>query len=153
MPQTIPIHPRVGVGCLVWKDARILLIRRGKPPGYGEWSLPGGSQELGETLFAAAEREVREETGVMARARGVLTAVDNIVRDADGTLRFHYTIVDVEADWIAGEPVAGDDALDARWADLAACEALVAWEPLKLVLRTAFASRTSGTKQRPTAIA
>jgi len=136
-----PPHPRVGVGCLVWKDGQVLLIRRGKPPGYGEWSLPGGSQELGETLFAAAEREVMEETGVRAQARSVLTAVDNIVHDADGRLAFHYTIVDVEADWIAGDPVPGDDALDARWADLAACEALVAWEPLKQVLRTAFARR------------
>lgn len=134
-------HPRVGVGCLVWKDGQVLLIRRGKPPGYGEWSLPGGSQELGETLFAAAEREVREETGIVARARSILTAVDNIVRDADGTLRFHYTIVDVTADWLSGEPVPGDDALDARWAGLAECEALVAWEPLKQVLRAAFAHR------------
>ncbi|MFV3128140.1 NUDIX hydrolase [Niveispirillum sp. KHB5.9] len=133
-----PTHPRVGVGCLVWKDGQVLLIRRGKPPGYGEWSLPGGSQELGETLFEAAEREVREETGVVARARSILTAVDNIVRDGDGTLRFHYTIVDVAADWLSGDPVPADDALDARWATLADCEALVAWEPLKQVLRGAF---------------
>lgn len=138
MPSSTLTHPRVGVGCLVWKDGQVLLIRRGKPPGNGEWSLPGGSQELGETLFAAAEREVIEETGVTAQARSVLTAVDNIVHDADGRLAFHYTIVDVEADWIAGEPVPGDDALDARWADLAACEALVAWEPLRAVLRDAF---------------
>ncbi|OYQ36547.1 phosphohydrolase [Niveispirillum lacus] len=136
-----PTHPRVGVGCLVWKDGQVLLIRRGKPPGYGEWSLPGGSQELGETLFEAAEREVREETGIIARARSILTAVDNIVRDADGTLRFHYTIVDVTADWVSGDPVPGDDALDARWAPLSECEQLVGWEPLKQVLRTAFRDR------------
>jgi len=136
-----PSHPLVGVGCLVWKDGQVLLIRRGKPPGYGEWSLPGGRQELGETLFAAAEREVREETGVTARARSFLTAVDNIVRDGDGNLLFHYTIIDVTADWVSGDPVAGDDALDARWASLADCEALVAWEPLKQVLRAAFSAQ------------
>lgn len=141
MSVAILTHPRVGVGCLVWKQARLLLVRRGKPPGHGEWSLPGGSQELGETLFQAAEREVLEETGVTARARSVLTAVDNIVHDAAGALLFHYTIVDVEADWQAGEPVAGDDALDARWASRDECEALVAWEPLKQVLRMAFARR------------
>lgn len=135
------IHPRVGVGCLVWKGDDILLIRRGKPPGMGEWSLPGGSQELGETLFQAAEREVREETGIQARARSVLTAVDGITRDADGTLLFHYTIVDVEADWIDGEPVPGDDALAARWATQSEADALVAWEPLRQVLRMAFAKR------------
>lgn len=138
MPHPAPTRPRVGVGCLVWKDGQVLLIKRGKPPGYGEWSLPGGSQELGETLFQAAEREVREETGVTAHARSILTAVDNIVRDADGLLRFHYTIVDVTADWVSGDPVPADDALDARWATLAECEALVAWEPLKQVLRAAF---------------
>lgn len=140
MSDLPPTHPRVGVGCLVWKDGQVLLIRRGKPPGYGEWSLPGGSQELGETLFEAAVREVWEETGVVAHARSILTAVDNIVRDRDGTLRFHYTIVDVTADWLSGEPVPGDDALDARWATLADCEALVTWEPLKQVLRAAFST-------------
>lgn len=141
MPASPLIHPRVGVGCLVWKGDDILLIRRGKPPGMGEWSLPGGSQELGETLFQAAEREVREETGIQARARSVLTAVDGITRDTDGTLLFHYTIVDVEADWVAGEPVPGDDALDARWATQTEAEALVAWTPLKQVLRMAFTKR------------
>lgn len=139
--MSAPTHPRVGVGCLVWKQGQVLLIRRGKPPGLGEWSLPGGSQELGETLFQTAEREVREETGITARACRILTAVDNIVHDDAGRLTFHYTIIDVEADWLAGDPVASDDALDARWADLATCEALVAWEPLKQVLRTAFARR------------
>ena len=134
-------HPRVGVGCLVWKQGQVLLIRRGKPPGQGEWSLPGGSQELGETLFQAAEREVREETGITAQAHGILTAVDSIVHDDAGRLTFHYTIIDVEADWLAGDPVAGDDALDARWADLDACEALVAWSPLKQILRLAFSRR------------
>lgn len=141
MPPAPLTHPRVGVGCLVWKGDRVLLIRRGKPPGLGEWSLPGGSQELGETLFAAAEREVREETGVMARARSVLTAVDGITRDADGALLFHYTIVDVEADWVSGDPVPADDALDARWATREEAEALVAWKPLKQVLRMAFERR------------
>lgn len=141
MSHSAPTHPRVGVGCLVWKDGQVLLIRRGKPPGHGEWSLPGGSQELGETLFEAAVREVREETGVVADPQSILTAVDNIVRDAEGRLRFHYTIVDVTAEWLSGDPVPGDDALDARWATLAQCEELVAWEPLKQVLRAAFADR------------
>lgn len=141
MPSSSLTHPRVGVGCLVWKGDQVLLIRRGKPPGLGEWSLPGGGQELGETLFQAAEREVREETGVQARARSVLTAVDGITRDADDTLLFHYTIVDVEADWIAGEPVPADDALDARWATQAEAAQLVAWKPLRQVLTMAFDRR------------
>lgn len=134
-------HPRVGVGCIVWKGDRILLVQRGKPPGEGEWSLPGGSQELGETLFEAAVREVQEETGVTAEAMSVLTAVDNIVHDAGGALLFHYTIVDVVAEWRAGDPVANDDARAVCWATAAEWEELVAWEPLKQVLRRAWAER------------
>lgn len=136
-----PAHPRVGVGCIVWKGDRLLLVRRGKPPGYGEWSLPGGSQELAETLFAAAEREVWEETGVQARATAVLTAVDNIVHGTDGALLFHYTIVNVLADWLSGDPVAADDVLDARWATLEQADGLVAWDPLRQVLHLAAARR------------
>lgn len=135
------LHPRVGVGCIVWKGDSVLLIRRGKPPGLGEWSLPGGSQELGETLFEAAAREVLEETGVVARPLAVLTAVDNIVRDAAGGIAFHYTIVDVVADWQAGEPLAATDVLDARWATRDEWRALVAWSPLLEVLEMAWAAR------------
>lgn len=133
-----PTHPRVGVGCIVFKDDRVLLIRRAKPPGMGEWSLPGGAQELGETLFEAAVREVREETGVTVTPRAIFTAVDNIVRDEDGAIAFHYTIIDVLADWVAGVPVPGTDASDARWADAGEAQRLVAWEPLRAVLRDAF---------------
>lgn len=146
----IPLtHPRVGVGCIVWKGDQILLIQRGKPPGEGEWSLPGGSQELGETLFQAAIREVREETGVEAVALSVLTAVDNIVHDAAGALLFHYTIVDVVAEWQAGEPVAGDDARAVCWAGPEEWERLVAWGPLRDVLRLAWQGRCDGAMAPP----
>lgn len=141
-------HPRVGVGCIVWKGAQVLLVQRGKPPGEGEWSLPGGSQELGETLFEAAIREVREETGVEAEALSVLTAVDNIVHDAAGALLFHYTIIDVVAEWQAGEPVAADDARAVRWATVAEWEKLVVWAPLKTVLRQAWMERQEMLRSR-----
>jgi ADP-ribose pyrophosphatase YjhB (NUDIX family) len=135
-----PDRPRVGVGVVVLRAAaeaagpEVLLVRRGRPPGQGQWSLPGGSQELGETLFAGAEREAREETGVTVRATGVITAVDTIERDADGRIAFHYTIVDVAADWIAGEPVADDDALDARFAPVAEALRLVEWAVTRHVI-------------------
>ncbi len=139
--QGHPGHPRVGVGVVVWKGDALLLIRRAKPPGEGRWSLPGGRQELGETLFDTAFREVREEAGVVCRPTGVLTAVDNIERDADGRVAFHYTIVEVVAEWVEGEPVAGDDALAARWATRDAWEALVDWAPMLEVLRLAWGRR------------
>lgn len=129
------------MGVIVWKGDAILLVRRGKPPGVGQWTPPGGSQELGETLFATAVREVREEAGLEIRPTGILTAVDSIVRDPDGSVRFHYSIVEVVAEWVAGDPVAGDDALEARWATRAEWEALVTWAPVMDVLRQAWTAR------------
>lgn len=148
-PPQPPVHafpdqPRVGVGCIVWKGDAVLLVRRGKPPGEGEWSLPGGSQELGETLAGTAAREVLEETGIVARPTGVLTAVDSIIRDPDGRIRFHFTIVNVQADWLSGEPVPGDDALEARWATVDEWRYLVAWPALLEVLDLARMRRTQG---------
>jgi ADP-ribose pyrophosphatase YjhB (NUDIX family) len=144
-----PERPRVGVGAVVFRagaDGRpeVLLVRRGRPPGEGQWSLPGGSQELGETLFACAEREAREETGVAVRAAGVLTAVDTIERDADGRVAFHYTIVDVLADWISGEPQAADDALDARFAPVDEALRLVQWDVTRRVIADAAAAWPAG---------
>jgi 8-oxo-dGTP diphosphatase len=140
-PLPAPTSPKVGVGVVVWRGKQVLLIRRGKQPGYGQWSLPGGSQELGETLFEAAAREVMEETGVTVAPLGILTAVDNIVRGDDGAVQFHYTIIDVAADWVAGEPVASDDAMDAKWADEAEWNRLIEWPILRQVLAEAAAAR------------
>ncbi len=119
----------------------MLLIQRGNPPAAGEWSLPGGSQELGETLFEAAAREVMEETGVTVRPTAVLTAVDSIVRDENQDVAFHYTIVDVLAEYVAGVPVPGDDARDARWATLAEVKRLVAWTATRDVIERSVQDR------------
>ena len=141
LTHSYPDHPRVGVGTIVWKGPALLLVQRGNAPGAGRWSVPGGRQELGETVFETAVREVREETGIVCRPTGVLTAVDSIDRDADGRVSFHYTIVEVVADWVAGQPVAGDDALAARWATREEWEGLVDWAPMLAVLRLAWDSR------------
>lgn len=107
--------PRVGVGAVVFKDARVLLVKRGTPPSDGLWAIPGGRLELGETLQQAAEREILEETGVVIRAGNPVFTFDVIERNAAGEIRFHYVIVDLGAEYISGEPAPNDDALEARW--------------------------------------
>ena len=110
-----PSTPRVAVGAVVFKDDRILLVRRGQPPSEDLWAIPGGSVEIGETLQEAAEREILEETGITIRAGKPVYTFDSIQRDGDGKIRFHYVIVDLGADYISGDPIAGDDAIEARW--------------------------------------
>ncbi|RJQ84287.1 MAG: NUDIX domain-containing protein [Desulfobacteraceae bacterium] len=116
LPQpAYPDHPRLAVGAVVFKDNRVLLVQRGNPPGQGQWAIPGGSVRLGETLQQAAEREIFEETGIVIHAREPVLTFDVVDRDADGRVRFHYVIVDLAADYLSGELLAGDDATAARW--------------------------------------
>jgi ADP-ribose pyrophosphatase len=111
-----PQAPIVGVAAVVLRGAEILLIRRGREPMLGTWSLPGGALELGETTAEGVAREVFEETGVRVRPVEIVATLDRIVRDDDGRVRFHYVLVE----WMcvaegASEIVCGDDAAEARW--------------------------------------
>ncbi len=110
-----PDVPRVAVGAIIFRDGRVLLVKRGQPPSQGQWAIPGGRVELGETLQAAAEREINEETGLTIRAGNPAHTFDVIVRDDAGRVRFHYVIVDLLADDLGGELRPGDDAREARW--------------------------------------
>ena len=115
-PNTVyPDAPRVAVGAIVFKDRKVLLVKRGHPPAEGVWAIPGGSVKLGETLQEAAEREIREETGLTIRAREPAFTFESLHRDNNGDIRYHYVIVDLMADYISGKPHPGDDALDVRW--------------------------------------
>ena len=117
-----PNTPQVGVGAIVIKNNKILLIKRGIPPSKGLWAIPGGCLELGETLPEAAEREIKEETGINIQAKHPVYTFDIIYRDDEGNVQWHYVVVDFLADYISGEPKGADDAVDARW---------LAWEELK----------------------
>jgi 8-oxo-dGTP diphosphatase len=110
-----PDLPRVAVGAMVFKDNKVLLIRRAKPPAQGLWALPGGSVNLGETLQQAAEREIFEETGITIMATKPVFTFDLIEKDENNRVRFHYIIIDLLADYISGTPQAGDDAEEVRW--------------------------------------
>ncbi len=111
-----PESPIPAVAVVVRRNRdEFLMIQRGKEPRKGTWTVPGGSIELGETLKEAAEREVREETGLSVRALRAFGAIDAIYRDSKGRLEFHYVIIYMEAEYLGGEPAAGDDAMSVRW--------------------------------------
>lgn len=110
-----PTRPLVGIGVVLIKPGAVLLVRRGKPPNSGAWSVPGGAQKLGETVEEAARRELLEETGLEAGPLALACTVNSIHRDDAGRVQYHYTIIDFAAAWIGGQPVAGGDVLDARF--------------------------------------
>jgi 8-oxo-dGTP diphosphatase len=110
-----PDRPLVGVGAIVIKDGKVLLVERGIPPSKGIWAIPGGLLKLGETLQEGAEREILEETGITIRAGDPVYSFNFLERDEQGPIRFHYVVVDMLGDYISGEAKGDDDALDARW--------------------------------------
>jgi ADP-ribose pyrophosphatase YjhB (NUDIX family) len=125
------------VGVVVLKDDSVLLIHRGNPPYVGEWSLPGGSQHVGETVRETAAREVLEETGVHIGEPVFLEVIDAIIRDDDDRPQYHYTLIDFAAEWTGGEPVAADDATHAEWIDLHRIGELEMWEKTREMIRKA----------------
>lgn len=116
MAREYPIAPVAAVGGVVLDGDRVLLVRRALPPRQGEWSLPGGRLELGESLADGAAREVREETGLEVAVGPVVEVFDRVHRDDAGGIRFHFVIVDFLCRVTGGTLAAGDDAAEARWA-------------------------------------
>ncbi len=136
-----PARPIVGVGVLVFKANELLLIQRGKPPKVGEWSLPGGAIELGETLWQAAEREILEECGIQIANCELLETVDIVLRDDSGRVQYHYVIVDFIADYAGGEARAASDALSAQWMTRRTVDLLELREATRRVIAKGFARR------------
>lgn len=115
MQREYPDRPIVGVGAIIVDQGRVLLARRGNPPRMGQWSLPGGVVELGETLRAAAEREALEETGLVVEAGEVVEVLDRIIPGSNGTVQFHYVLIDFLCTCRGGELRAGGDAAEVSW--------------------------------------
>jgi 8-oxo-dGTP diphosphatase len=111
--------PVPAVIAVIVREGMTLLVRRANPPDAGLWGFPGGKIEYGETVEAAALRELFEETAVTAEARGVITTLDIIERIPSGDPRQHFILIAVRCRWLSGIPVAADDALEARWFPIA----------------------------------
>jgi 8-oxo-dGTP diphosphatase len=123
MKREYPESPLVGVGAIIvdrqhdnhGDENRVLLIRRGQAPLLGEWSLPGGVLECGETLREAVAREVREETGLVVETSEMLGVYERLVRGDEGRMRYHYVLIDFLCRPVGGDLKAGSDAADVRW--------------------------------------
>jgi len=133
-----PARPIVGVGAVILDGDRVLLVRRGREPLKGEWSIPGGAVEVGETLEAAIAREVREETGLEIDIIGVATVLDRIRLDADGRARFHYVLVDFVCRPIGGSARCASDADAIEWVGIDALEDRCVAETTIRVIRNAY---------------
>jgi len=137
-PRENPTRPWVGIGVLAFRGEDVLLVRRGRPPRLGEWSLPGGAQRLGERAEDAARRELREEAGIEVGALELLAVVDAITSGEDGAgPRFHYTIIDYLAQWQSGEPRAGGDVTEVAWCASADPSAYGLWPEAMRVIALA----------------
>jgi 8-oxo-dGTP diphosphatase len=147
MKRDYPDRPIVGVGAVIIDQARVLLIKRGSPPLLGEWSLPGGVVELGETLRAAAEREALEETGLLVKAGEVIEVLDRIIPGREGAPQYHYVLIDFLCTVQGGKLCAGGDAADVRWAKESELAEYKLEQPAVEVISKAFEKSTSETRR------
>ena len=115
MKREYPEQPLVGVGAIIVEDGRVALIKRGHAPLLGEWSIPGGALEVGETLREAAVREALEETGLAVAPLDLLGVFDRVIRDDGGKVLYHYVLIDFLCRRTGGELTAAGDAAEARW--------------------------------------
>jgi 8-oxo-dGTP diphosphatase len=115
MQREYPERPIIGVGAIIVKDGKVVLVKRGKPPLAGQWSVPGGVLEVGETLREGIVREVLEETGLKVEPLDLLGVFDRLMKDEKGQVMYHYVLVDFLCQAVGGELQAASDVDDARW--------------------------------------
>jgi 8-oxo-dGTP diphosphatase len=145
-----PDTPLVGVGAVVLDGERVLLIRRGQEPMKGQWSIPGGALEVGETLLEGVRREVREETGLDVEPMELVEVLDRIARDAEGRVQYHYVLVDYLCRVTGGSLCCATDATEARWASREELEGVAAFTVA--VIEKAMALRAASGASIPPAV-
>lgn len=118
MSREYPARPIVGVGALILKDGKLLLIKRGAKPGQGKWSIPGGLVELGERVQDAVIREVKEECGLDIEIEKLIDVFDSITRDEEGRVQYQFVVVNFLGKIKGGTLKNADDVLEARWVSL-----------------------------------
>jgi len=138
-----PESPIVGVGALIVEDGRVLLVKRGHPPLKGEWSVPGGAVEIGETLREAAAREACEETSLTVQVMDLLGVYDRVLRDPEGRTLYHYVLIDFLCQRVQGEALAAGDAEQVRWYTPEEAANLPLAEDTAEVIRLAFVKARS----------
>ncbi len=119
MGREFPLRPIVGVGAVILRGGEALVVRRGRPPREGEWSIPGGALKLGESLEEACRREVLEETGLVVEVVSRCAVLDRITKDSFGRIRFHYVLIDFLCRPTGGALRPGGDVSEAKWHPLA----------------------------------
>lgn len=139
MKRDYPDRPLVGVGAVIVHDDHVVIVQRGTEPLKGQWSVPGGALEIGETLRECAAREALEETGLQVEAGEVLEVFDAIYRQPDGRIQYHYVLIDFKCRLLGGELRAGADATQATWVTLAELDGYKVAETAKQVIRKALA--------------
>lgn len=115
MKREYPDAPLVGVGAIIIDGNRVVLVKRGRAPLIGKWSIPGGVLEVGETLRKAVVREVSEETGLVVEPGELLGVFERVVPDEQGRMKYHYVLIDFLCRRVTGQLLAGDDADQVRW--------------------------------------
>ncbi|PYX01900.1 MAG: NUDIX hydrolase [Acidobacteria bacterium] len=143
MNREYPESPIVGVGALIVEDGRVLLVKRGHPPLKGEWSVPGGAVEIGETLREAAAREACEETSLTVQVMDLLGVYDRVLRDPEGRTLYHYVLIDFLCQRVQGEALAAGDAEQVRWYTPEEAANLPLAEDTAEVIRLAFVKARS----------
>lgn len=141
-----PSQPIVGVGGVVISNDRALLIKRGHPPLEGQWSIPGGLLEVGETLMEGVRRELREETGLEVRPLELIEVFERIELDANGKPRYHYVVLDYFCERADGEACAGSDVTHVAWARQEELEQYSLSAAATRVISKAFEMARSGSR-------